>query len=50
MSLPVAIGLTWWMRRHPPQWPRETVLKIVCGLLLVTGAGLIGPAVGALMA
>ena len=50
VSLPVAIGLTWWMRRHPPKWPRETVLKIVCGLLLVTGAGLIGPAVGALMA
>jgi uncharacterized membrane protein YfcA len=50
VSLPVAIGLTWWMRRHPPKWRRETVLKIVCGLLLVTGAGLIGPAVGALMA
>ena len=49
VSMPVAIGLTWWLRRHPPAWPRETVLKIVCALLVITGLGLIVPAVGALL-
>jgi hypothetical protein len=49
LSLPVAIGITWWLRRHPPAWRRETVLKIVCALLVVTGVGLIGPAVRALV-
>lgn len=48
-SLPLAVGLTWWLRRHPPAWRRETVLKIVCALLTVTGMGLIVPAVGALL-
>ena len=48
VAVPVAIGLTWWLRRHPPGWPRETVLRIVCALLLVTGVGLIVPALGAL--
>lgn len=48
LSLPLAMGLTWWMRRHPPAWPRALVLKIVCALLVVTGVGLIGPAVAAL--
>ena len=49
LSLPVAIVITWWLRRHPPTWRRETVLKIVCALLVVTGVGLIAPAVGALL-
>lgn len=44
-ALPLAMGITWWMRRHPPAWPRATVLKIVCGLLALTGLGLVGPAV-----
>jgi uncharacterized protein len=48
-SVPLAIGLTWWLRLHPPAWRRETVLKIVCGLLTVTGIGLIVPALGALL-
>ncbi|HEX2546593.1 MAG TPA: TSUP family transporter [Ramlibacter sp.] len=48
LSLPVAMGVTWWLRRHPPAWKRETVLKIVCALLVVTGLGLVVPAVGAL--
>jgi hypothetical protein len=48
-SVPIAIGLTWWLRTHPPAWPRETVLKIVCALLMVTGVGLVGPAVRALL-
>ncbi|HSV84482.1 MAG TPA: TSUP family transporter [Ramlibacter sp.] len=43
-SVPLAMGITWWMRRHPPAWRRETVLKIVCALLVVTGVGLIAPA------
>jgi hypothetical protein len=48
LSVPLAMGITWWLRRHPPAWPREAVLKIVCLLLVVTGVGLIGPAVTAL--
>ena len=48
LSVPVAMGVTWWLRRHPPACPRETVLKMVCALLLVTGVGLIAPAVGQL--
>jgi hypothetical protein len=50
LSVPVATGLTWWLRRHPPSWPRAAVLKIVCALLLVTGIGLVVPAVQALLA
>jgi uncharacterized protein len=49
VSVPIAVGLTWWLRVHPPAWPRETVLKMVCVLLLVTGIGLVGPAVRALL-
>jgi len=45
LSVPVAMGLTWWLRRHPPTWPRAAVLKIVCVLLVLTGVGLIGSAV-----
>lgn len=47
LALPLVVGITWWMRRHPPAWRRETVLKFVCGLLVVTGAGLVGPALHA---
>jgi uncharacterized membrane protein YfcA len=48
VTVPMSMAITWWMRRHPPAWPRKTVLKIVCALLLVTGTGLIAPAVSAL--
>jgi hypothetical protein len=48
-SVPLAMGLAWWLRRHPPAWPRETVLKIVCALLLITGVGLIAPPLRALL-
>ncbi|HYE40694.1 MAG TPA: TSUP family transporter [Ramlibacter sp.] len=48
LAVPVAMGVTWWMRRHPPAWDRGVVLKIVCALLVVTGVGLIGPALQAL--
>jgi uncharacterized membrane protein YfcA len=50
LSVPLAMTLTWWMRRHPPKWRRETVLKVVCVLLMITGVGLIAPAVHALWA
>jgi uncharacterized membrane protein YfcA len=48
-AVPLVMGITWWLRRRPPGWRRETVLKIVSGLLMVTGVGLIGPAVAALV-
>jgi uncharacterized membrane protein YfcA len=49
MTLPLSMSIHWWMRRHPPSWRRETVMKFVCALLIVTGTGLIGPAVRALV-
>ena len=49
VSVPLAMGVTWWLRRHPPAWPRETVLKVVCVLLMITGVGLIGPGIKALL-
>jgi hypothetical protein len=48
-GVPLAMAITWWLRRHPPPWPRETVLKVVCVLLVITGVGLIGPALKALL-
>ncbi|HEY8360748.1 MAG TPA: TSUP family transporter [Ramlibacter sp.] len=49
LASPVAIGLTWWFKRRPLGWSRELVLKVVCALLVVTGVGLIGPALQALL-
>jgi len=49
VTVPLVMAITWVMRRYPPAWPRETVLKVVCALLVVTGVGLIGPAVAALV-
>ena len=49
LALPLAVAVTWWMRKHPPAWSRAAVLKLVCALLVVTGAGLVGPAVQALV-
>ena len=48
MSLPVAVAVAWWLRRHPPAWPREGVLKIVCVLLAVTGVSLVASAASGL--
>jgi uncharacterized membrane protein YfcA len=48
LAVPVAIGVTWWLKRHPPAWRRETVLKVVCALLVFTGLGLIVPTVARL--
>jgi uncharacterized membrane protein YfcA len=49
LALPIAVGLSWWLKRHPPAWDRRLVLRIVCGLLLVSGAGLVAPALGRLV-
>lgn len=48
VATPLAAAITWWLRRHPPPWPRRAVLVLVCALLLATGAGLIVPSVRAL--
>lgn len=48
IATPLAAGITWWLRRHPPPWPRRAVLVLVCALLLVTGTGLIVPSARAL--
>jgi uncharacterized protein len=48
LALPLTMAITWWFQRHPPGWSRATVLRLVCGLLLVTGAGLIGPSLHAI--
>ena len=50
LALPLTMAITWWFQRHPPGWSRSAVLKLVCALLLVTGAGLIGPALQAIAA
>lgn len=48
VAMPLAIAITWWMRRHPPAWDRVVVLRIVCALLVLTGVGLVVPALAAL--
>lgn len=48
-SVPLVMFITWWSRRRPSRWRRETVLKVVCALLIVTGIGLVGPALHALV-
>ncbi|MGV3494698.1 MAG: TSUP family transporter [Ramlibacter sp.] len=49
LASPVVVGVAWWMRRHPPAWDRQVVLRIVCALLVLTGIGLIAPAVSGLV-
>jgi uncharacterized membrane protein YfcA len=44
LAVPLVFGLTWWLERHPPVWSRTAVLRLVCALLMLTGAGLAGPA------
>ncbi|HMA07926.1 MAG TPA: TSUP family transporter [Ramlibacter sp.] len=50
VALPLTTGITWWVHRHPPGWSRPAVLKLVCALLLATGAALIVPALRVLAA
>lgn len=40
-AAPVVLAVSWLVKRHPPRWSRETVLKLVCALLLATGVGLV---------
>jgi len=47
-ALPVSMSIGWWVRRHAARWPRESILKIVCMLLVMTGIGLIAPPVAVL--
>lgn len=44
LAAPLVFGLSWWLERHPPGWSRAAVLRLVCALLLLTGLGLIAPA------
>ena len=44
LALPLVFGLSWWLERHPPGWSRQAILKLVCALLLLTGVGLVVPA------
>lgn len=48
LGSPVAMGVSWWMRRHPPHWGRSSVLRIVCALLILAGISLIVPALRSL--
>jgi uncharacterized protein len=49
LGVPLAMAITWWMKRHPPAWERAAVLRIVCVLLVLTGVGLVVPALHALL-
>jgi uncharacterized membrane protein YfcA len=49
LAVPVVLGVAWWMKRHPPPWERAAVLRIVSVLLVVTGIGLMAPAVQGLV-
>ncbi len=40
-AAPVVMAVSWLLRRHPPGWPRKTVLKLVCVLLFATGIGIV---------
>lgn len=40
-AAPVVVVSSFLLQRYPPGWRRETVLKLVCVLLLVTGAGIV---------
>jgi hypothetical protein len=44
LAVPLVFALSWWMERHPPGWSRPAMLKLVCFLLLLTGVGLVVPA------
>jgi uncharacterized membrane protein YfcA len=50
VAVPMAMLITWLLRRYPPPLSRVVVLRLVCGLLVLTGIGLAGPAVHAIAA
>ncbi|MDM0111596.1 TSUP family transporter [Variovorax sp. J22R133] len=43
LALPMVLGLTWLMKRHPPDWSPRTVRGVVCGLLVLAGLSLVVP-------
>jgi len=47
-AVPLVLAQTYWMARHPPKWPPQTVKRLVCVLLLVVGVSLVGSSVRAL--
>ncbi len=44
LAAPLVVLVTWLLERFPPGWSRRGVLRLVCALLLLTGVGLIWPA------
>lgn len=44
LAVPLVFALSWWLERHPSGWSRAAMLKLICFLLLLTGGGLIVPA------
>ena len=42
LAFPVVTGVTWWSARHPPAWPKRLVEWLVGGLLILSGASLLG--------
>ncbi|MFI5445748.1 TSUP family transporter [Polaromonas sp. UC242_47] len=44
LALPLVFALSWWLERHPPSWSRQAMRKLISFLLLLTGLGLILPA------
>jgi uncharacterized membrane protein YfcA len=48
LGAPLAMGVSWWLRRHPPGWQRASVLRVVCVLLILAGISLIVPALRSL--
>jgi len=50
LAVPLTMAITWWFKRHPPPWPRAAVLRLVAALLVVTGLGLVGPALQSIAA
>lgn len=43
LAMPLVMGLTWLVQRHPPSWSPRTVRMIVCALLVVAGLSLVLP-------
>jgi uncharacterized membrane protein YfcA len=43
LATPVVLGLTWLIKRHPPDWSPRRVRGLVCTLLVLAGLSLIVP-------
>jgi uncharacterized membrane protein YfcA len=49
IAAPFVLGISWLLNRYPPGWSRGAVLRLVAGLLVVTGVSLVVPAVSGLL-